>query len=424
MKKIWITALVMMLLAAGIAGCTQAQEPATVPTQTAAPTQTTTAPTEVTAAPTQPTEPSVPVTEPTQPETTTPATQPGTEATEPTQPATDTTPCAHSYGAWAVQKAAACESSGWKERECTLCGETEQQTLAATGHSWDGGSGAAPADCSQTVSCTYTCKICGKTKTETVTGAHDYGEWEYEEYTYLHTDSGRTLTSHRKVRACTKCGYQEYGNTPDHNCTIGSTKHEETIIDEGSCISLIMIRSTCTVCGWYVDFTRGDYGWHTFTSETRHLSDYTEYTNELDCTVYTCTLCDYQTVSYTMGEGFVTLKVSDAYQVWMEPEFGFEYAIVVGDLRLLEHPEWQAVYRNLVYNEEGYLIQFDYTYCTKWGDRYTCTVDCSDIPGWFAEEGVVPPLEKYEGMRYHLAYIINVIQDEAFPDGWHIGWSG
>ena len=43
--------------------------------------------------------------------------------------------CEHEYGEWTVTKDATCTQEGTQERTCALCGETETQKIAATGHS-------------------------------------------------------------------------------------------------------------------------------------------------------------------------------------------------------------------------------------------------------------------------------------------------
>ena len=180
-------------------------------------------------------------------------------------------------------------------------------------------------------------------------------------------------------------------------------------------------RSTCQICGWYLDYEtkRGAHNW---VDEVIHLSDYTEYTNELDAYLSECTICGEKSVWYDKGEGFYYPKVSDGYSVTVSGFDEFEYAVTSDDFRLLEHPKWQRVYRNFVYNAEGYVIQFDYIYCTNTGERYVCTVDSSDIPGMFGAGG--PNLKEYEGMNYHLTYKLLAYGTEVSPNGWHIGWSG
>ena len=42
----------------------------------------------------------------------------------------------HSWSEWETAKAATCTEGGYKERECSVCHETEQETITATGHTF------------------------------------------------------------------------------------------------------------------------------------------------------------------------------------------------------------------------------------------------------------------------------------------------
>lgn len=42
----------------------------------------------------------------------------------------------HDLGEWETAKAATCTEDGYKERECSVCHETEQETITATGHTF------------------------------------------------------------------------------------------------------------------------------------------------------------------------------------------------------------------------------------------------------------------------------------------------
>jgi hypothetical protein len=222
---------------------------------------------------------------------------------------------------------------------------------------------------------TYTCKTCGKTKTEQIKGSHTFGEWKYEEYTYK--QDGYDRVSHRKVRTCTKCGYKEYGNTPDHSCKKGSSNHTVTTIKEGTCTTPAKMRSTCKICGWYVDYD-GKKGSHTIKTETRHLTDYGAYTNELDARIDTCTSCGATDTVYIKGEGWSDYN-----------RYAVSIALTGGDNFSLEHPEYQTVKRNFVYDSNGYVKQFT-VYWWYNGQRYSQVINCdkASMIAWFAEYGM------------------------------------
>ena len=67
--------------------------------------------------------------------------------------------------------AVTCTENGWTEgSHCSLCKEVliAQEEIPATGHSWNAGTVTTAATCTTAGVKTYTCKTCGKTKTETI----------------------------------------------------------------------------------------------------------------------------------------------------------------------------------------------------------------------------------------------------------------
>ena len=292
----------------------------------------------------------------------------------------------HTMGSWSTTKKATCDANGVKTRKCSKCGHEETQTIAATGHNWDSGKvTTTPTSCSDLGIKTYTCQTCGKTKTEQIKGSHTFGEWKYEAYTFKW--DGTDCPSHRKVRSCTKCGYKEYGNTPDHYCAKGSTDHTVTTIKEGTCTTPAKMRSTCKICGWSVDYD-GQKGSHTIKTETKHLTDYGDYTNELDVTVKQCTSCGTKTVVYTRGAGFSDYN---RYRSSIGISQGSAFAPVnpSNDASLLDHPTWQTVKRDFVYDSDGYVKQFT-LYWWYNGSRYSQVIKCGagEIEAWFAQYGL------------------------------------
>lgn len=317
-------------------------------------------------------------------QTTAPATVPTTvppvstpAATQPTVPVTDPTPCSHDWSDWTTKKTATCTEDGSEERFCSKCGEKEQRGAGALGHDWDEGTvTVAPQSCSDIGQKRHTCRRCGENKTEQINGTHTFDEWKYEEYTY--EQDGYDRVSHRKVRTCTKCGYKEDGNTPDHSCKKGSSNHTVTTIKEGTCTTPAVMRSTCKICGWYVDYD-GKKSSHTIKMETRHLTDYGAYTNELDACFDTCTSCGATDTVYIRGEG------------WFDDYNRYEVSIALtgGDNFSLEHPEYQTVRRNFVYDSNGYVKQFT-VYWWYNGQHYSQVINCdkASMIAWFAEYGM------------------------------------
>ncbi len=293
----------------------------------------------------------------------------------------------HSYGSWKTTKNATCDTNGTKTRTCSKCNKTETETIAATGHTWDSGKvTTTPTSCSDMGIKTYTCTKCGKTKTEQIKGNHTFGEWKYEEYTYVN-ENGSTKVSHRKARTCTKCGYKETGNTPDHYCAKGSVNHTVTTVKTGTCSTPAKMRSTCKICGWYVEYD-GKKGSHTWSEREVHLSDYGQYTNELDATISECSACGTKSVIYHKGEGW---NDYNRYRVNLSISQGNAYAgnIANSDFSLVNHPTWQLVKRDFVYDSEGYVKQFT-VYWWYNGQRYSQVIKCGpgEIEAWFAEFGL------------------------------------
>lgn len=86
----------------------------------------------------------------------------------------------HDISGWTVTKEPTCTEDGWKVKQCSRCGFTEEEAIIfAPGHDYDAGIITREATCTESGEKTYICTICGDTKTETieVTG-HVYGEFE------------------------------------------------------------------------------------------------------------------------------------------------------------------------------------------------------------------------------------------------------
>ena len=387
-----------------------------------------------------------PATKPTEP-----STEPGTEPSTPSGETPEPTACAHKYGSWSTTKAATCSAAGSKERKCSACGDIQKETIAilshtygswsttkaaacdtngtktricsscgnketdsitATGHIWDGGKvNTQPTGCSSMGIKTFTCKTCGKTRTEQIKGNHTFGDWKYEEYTYK--QDGASRVSHRKVRSCTKCGYKEYGNTPDHYCARGSDNHKVTTVKEGTCTTKATMRSTCKVCGWYVEY-EGKKGSHNVVDKKVHLSDYGTYTNELDATVSECTSCGAKDVTFSYGKGF---SEYNRYRntVIISQGTAFASRSPSGD-DFLKHPTWQTVIRDHKYDSDGYVKQFTVYWHDASGNRYSYVVDCTPahLKSWFAEYG----LEGGDGYKYQL----KISGSKIVP--YKISWTG
>lgn len=177
-------------------------------------------------------------------------------ATEETDEGSVTAQCEHSWMEGSVVEPT-CTEAGVLTSICTLCNETKDQTLPATGHafdtlkkvdgqshaavcticgaeesrahSWDAGSVTKEPGCTESGEKTYTCP-CGETKKETVaSGGHIFGEWTKNDKTHS--------------RSCTGCTKTESAN---HSW-------KEEVIRKPTCKEGGNTRKTCTVCGYSVN---------------------------------------------------------------------------------------------------------------------------------------------------------------------------
>ena len=151
--------------------------------------------------------------------------------------------CLHTdYGTTEHTVPATCGEAGRVDTICSNCGEViSTRELPPTGaHVWDDGTvTTAPTETTPGV-CTFTCTVCGQTRTETIpaTGAHDYQFTKNVAPTC--TDGGYDLYT------CSGCGATERRNLTDaagHKWDGGTVTTAPTETTPG-------VRTyTCTVCG-------------------------------------------------------------------------------------------------------------------------------------------------------------------------------
>ena len=83
--------------------------------------------------------------------------------------------CSHTWGTGSVTTAATCDKDGVKTYTCSLCGDTKTEAIPTLGHSWDSGKETTAATCDKDGVKTYTCGTCGDTKTEAIPAlSHNY----------------------------------------------------------------------------------------------------------------------------------------------------------------------------------------------------------------------------------------------------------
>ena len=113
-------------------------------------------------------------------------------------------PLGHEFSTqWTVDREATCTQTGEKSRHCMRedCDErTEPTEIPMTDHSWDSGKITRAATCDLSGIRTYTCTVCGKTKTETIAPlGHEYGGW-------VTKTPATVLKTGIQIRTCSHCG--------------------------------------------------------------------------------------------------------------------------------------------------------------------------------------------------------------------------
>ncbi len=257
------------------------------------------------------------------------------------------------------KKEATATSEGYTgDQKCRTCGQIVKKgtTIPKTNHThtWNHGTITKAASCIEAGAKTYTCTICGETKTETIPAlGHDYGEWEkYDDLIHKRVckrdihhvekqshryDEGQVVIKPtctrvgEKIYICQDCGYMKRENLSklDHHdyddgkivvvptCTTkgvkvytckncSKTKSEELDYDpqnhSGSQVIKNKKEATATEDGYSGDLVCNGCGQivkkGTVISKTGHAHSWNEgeMTKEPSCTqagekVYTCSVC-------------------------------------------------------------------------------------------------------------------------------------
>lgn len=112
----------------------------------------------------------------------------------------------HSWNSGTITQTATCTESGIKTYTCTVCGATKTQKIKALGHNWDAGTVTTqPSYTSEGVK-TFTCLRCGDTKTESIAPL-------------THTHSYTAVVT---APTCTQQGYTT------HTCTICGDSYQDS----------------------------------------------------------------------------------------------------------------------------------------------------------------------------------------------------
>ena len=112
--------------------------------------------------------------------------------------------CNHAWDEGVVTTEPTCTEDGVKTYTCSLCGETRTEPVPATGHTSDEGVVTTEPTCTETGVKTYTCTVCGQVlKTESIPATgHSWGDWVLTTEPTLDADGVET-------RTCQTCGATE-----------------------------------------------------------------------------------------------------------------------------------------------------------------------------------------------------------------------
>lgn len=147
----------------------------------------------------------------------------------------------HAWDGGNVTREATCAEAGETTYTCTVCGETKTEPIAKSiTHSWDAGEVDQP-DITVEGSITYTCTVCGDTYSETVP-AHVEHEW----------DEGSQLTA----PTCTEKGSMKYEckichTTKTEDIPATGEHHYDTFVGyetEPTCITAGRATYKCMTC--------------------------------------------------------------------------------------------------------------------------------------------------------------------------------
>lgn len=151
------------------------------------------------------------------------------------------TPAPHTSCAWdggTVTTAATCSSEGVKTYTCTVCGNTRTESIAASGHSYTTESKAAT--CTEDGYTKTYCTVCGNVQSESTQPAtgHTLQEEWFHEPTCTYEGVGH-------CNACTKCDY--YEDLPEG--ALGHVKDGGHVTSEPDCVGTGRMDYNCARCG-------------------------------------------------------------------------------------------------------------------------------------------------------------------------------
>ena len=156
----------------------------------------------------------------------------------------------HTFDEGIVTKEATCKEAGVKTYTCTVCGATKTEEIPALPHTYDEGTVTKEATCTETGVKTYTCTECGATKTEEIAVNPDNHSWDAGKVTKAATCTATGV----KTYTCTACGATKTE-------TIKKTAHTYTwkTTTKATVFKPAVQTKVCSKCGYKTKTTR-NYG--------------------------------------------------------------------------------------------------------------------------------------------------------------------
>lgn len=204
----------------------------------------------------------------------------------------------HTWDSGTVTLKPGCEMTGEMTYTCTVCGATKTETINSTGHEYVGVE-TTPATCEEDGVITYTCANCNDSYTEAIPAkGHD---WDEGEVTTVASCSGAGVM----LYTCNTCGTEK-------TVAIDATEHTVEIDEavEATCYSTGLTEGNhCSVCGAIIVAQE-------VVEKTAHTYDDGVVTTAATCTTngvitYTCSVCG-DTYTETIAAGHTNI-VTDAY---------------------------------------------------------------------------------------------------------------
>ena len=147
----------------------------------------------------------------------------------------------HQWGSWNTTVPAACESEGSKTRACSVCGKKETQTLPATGHRYQD-TVTAPT-CTKQGYTTHSCPDCGNQYVDSYTEPKGH-RWNDGVVTTQPTDEEEGI----RTFTCSVCGTTRTEPVP------AKGHHYQNVVTPPTCTKQGYTTHTCSDCGKsYVD---------------------------------------------------------------------------------------------------------------------------------------------------------------------------